>query len=64
MLLLKAFALVRLHFFSAAAAAVFDVIDVRVLFLLGLKADPLRKNGRPKTRRILLKMKLQERKNL
>ena len=35
-----AFALVRFHFFSAVA--VFDEIDVRVLFLFSMKANPFR----------------------
>ena len=56
MLLLKAFALVRFHFFSAAA--VFDEIDVRVLFLFSMEADPLRKHE-SKIRRILVTMKLE-----
>ena len=58
MLLLKDFALVHLNFLSAAA--MFDEIDVRVLFLLSMEANPLRKHA-SKIRRILVTMKLEER---
>ena len=64
MLLLKSFVLVHFHFFSAAAAAaaaaVFAEIDVRVLFLFSMKADPLRKYL-SKIRRTLVTVKHEER---
>ena len=55
---LNAFALVRFHFFSTAAA-VFDKIDERGLFLCSMKADPLRKHA-SKILRILVTMNLEE----
>ena len=58
---LRAFAFFRFHFFSAAAAAaVFDEIDLRVLFLFSMKADPLRKHA-SKIQRVLVTKKLKER---
>ena len=55
---MKAFALVRFHFFSAAA---FYEINVSVNFLFSMRADPLGNHALKSEAGIVVTMKLKER---